>query len=200
MPGCKFNLTKMNQYDISLEDNVPEDSRITQDVIDNLNKPSFDTISNVEVIDYIYKFCKKMLEYSKNRYDSREMACAINLDTLELIGATFGTVRSIDIGSLVIQMNKESASYIVMHNHPSDLGFSARDLNTFVMTTNIAILMILGNKGSIYTLEKTQSINIDERIKIKKLIIAYKNGNKNFSDIIPELYKYGISYNCFIKE
>jgi hypothetical protein len=67
------------------------------------------------------------------------------------------------------------------------------------MTTNIAILMILGNKGSVYILEKAQAINIDERIKIKKLIIAYRNGNNKFSDIIPELSKYGISYNCFIK-
>jgi hypothetical protein len=123
------------------------------------------------------------------------MAYAINLNTLDFIGAAFGTVRTIDIEPLIEQMEKTGYIYIVLHNHPSDGYFSPNDLNTFFGTPNMSILVVLGNKGSVYIIEKGRYISHEEYIKIKKLIINYRNGKNSFIDTISELLQYGIAYN-----
>lgn len=178
-----------------IEDVILVENKITRDVIDNLKKPYFNLIKNNEVVDYIHKYCKKLLSYSMKNHSSKEMAYAINLTNLDFVGAAFGDVRTIDITPLVRLMDNKNHVYMVIHNHPSDNPFSPRDLDTFFSTSNLMILIVVGNKGSIYVIEKCTRISKEEYLDIKKHIINYKKNIMNFSEIIEELSKYNIFYS-----
>jgi hypothetical protein len=185
------------QTNIHLKDEVSEENKISQSVIDNLKRPEFATITTDEITDYIFSFCKNLLSYAKDKYESKEIAYAINLNTLDFIGAAFGTSSIIDIEPLITKMEGTRCIFIVLHNHPSNGYFSPKDLNTFFETPNMAILVVLGNKGSIYTIEKKHSISFDEQFKIKRIIIDYRTGKINFMNAISKLAQFGIIYNQF---
>ena len=67
-----------------IEDCVDEEHRIKDEIILNLNKLRFYTINDEEIIEYIHWHCQKLLELSKNKNDSKEIARAINLNTFEV--------------------------------------------------------------------------------------------------------------------
>ena len=69
----------------NIDDIVEEESRITQTTINNLKRPKFVTIQEDIVVEYIYEYCIRLLEYSKNRHGSKEVAYAINLNTLSFL-------------------------------------------------------------------------------------------------------------------
>ena len=84
---------------------------------------------------------------------------------------------------------------MVAHNHPSDKTFSPRDLITFFSVPNMVILMVLGNKGSMYIIEKTNKTLIDNNYtKIKQALIKYRKSQQCFDVTINELKQYGIMY------
>lgn len=59
----------------------------------------------------------------------------------------------------------------------------------------MAVLMVIGNKGSIYTIEKTERELIDDNyMEIKKALIAYRQKEVPFDETVKELEKYGIIY------
>ena len=179
----------------SVDDSVATENRIDQKVIDSLPRPTFVTISEEAVVSYIYDYCRKLLEYARIKHESKEMAYAINLITLDFVGAEFGDSKSVDISSLIDRIDDSDCIFVVMHNHPSDGPFSYRDLSTFFATPNMAILMVIGNKGSIYIVEKTDKDRLSEDyIDIKRTLIAYRKQNLSFEEAIGELVKHGIAY------
>lgn len=180
-----------------IEDYVLLENRITQETIDNLKRPVFSLIDNTDVTDYIFAFCKQLLSFAKERHESKEMAYAINLTTLDFVGSAFGNSKTIDITPLIRLMDNKSYVFIVLHNHPSNSPFSPKDLNTFFSTSNMMILVVLGNKGTIYVIEKGTIISEDDYRKIKKLIIKYRQSKMDFEEIISQLSDYDVVYNSF---
>ena len=181
---------------IKIDDIVAEENRITQSSIDNLKRPKFVTIQDDAVVEYIYEYCKKLLEYAKDKHESKEVAYALNLNTLDFVGAEFGTSKSIDISSLIDKIKDSECIFLVLHNHPSDGPFSPRDLNTFFSAPNMAILMVIGNKSSIYTIEKTERDSIENNfMKIKRILVSYRQHEISFGEVIKELELYGIKYS-----
>ena len=65
------------------------------------------------VVDYIFEYSKKLLSYAMTKHGSKEMAYAINLNTLDFIGAEFGTSKSVNIASLVDRIDD---SEYIFHN------------------------------------------------------------------------------------
>ena len=56
--------------------------------------------------------------------------------------------------------------------------------------------MVIGNKGSIYTIEKTERKSIDDNfIEIKKILISYRKHIMSFEEVIKNLESYGIKYS-----
>lgn len=97
---------------------------------------------------------------------------------------------------IVAEENRITQSSIDNLKHPSDGPFSPRDLNTFFSAPNMAILMVIGNKGSIYIIEKTIRDSIENNfIKIKKVLILYRQHDMSFDEVIKELELYGIKYS-----
>lgn len=167
---------------------------ITDDVIINLRELSFETIKEPEVVNYIHWQCQKVLQIAKDKNDSKEVARAINLYTLEVLGTVMGEMRRVDIDYLVQQMQDLGYVFVVIHNHPSDMHFSVLDIKTFVNSDNLTILVVLGNCGSVYILEKTRQLELNEVLSIKKTLRDWQNQTIAFDDVVEQISKFGIVY------
>ena len=168
---------------------------ITDDVILNLKKLSFKTIKESDIIDYIYLQCQKVLLLAKDKNDSKEVARAINLNTFEILGTVMGNARSVDIDFLVQQMQDTGYAFLVMHNHPSDMHFSLLDIKTFVNSDNMTIIVVLGNNGSIYILEKSRQLLLNEILSVRKTLTDWKNNIIDFEQVIEQISNFGIIYS-----
>lgn len=181
---------------LSLEDEVSEENKITQAVIDNLRRPTFYLISEDAVVEYIFEYCKNLLDYSMKKCGSKEIAYAINLETLKFEGAEMGDSHTVDITHLVEKIDDSGCIFIVLHNHPSNSPFSPKDIETFIAAQNMAILIVLGNKGAIHIIEKTRDIEENtEKLTLRKTVIGYRKGELSFDETIDALDKLGIRYN-----
>jgi len=180
-----------------LDDEVSEENQITQMIIDKLSKPYFFLISDESVVEYIFEYCKNLLTYSMNKHGSKEIAYAINLNTLKFEGAEIGSSRTVDITHLVEKIDDSECIFIVLHNHPSNNPFSPKDIETFMNAQNMVILMILGNKGAMYIIEKTKDVEEHvEKLLLRKTLIDYRLGEISFGDAISSLETLGIKYTC----
>ena len=168
---------------------------ITDDVILNLKPLNFRTITDDDIVDFIYFQCQKILELAKEKNASREVARAINLHTFDVLAPVFGDGRSVDIDYLVSQMKGTDYAFLVMHNHPSGSHFSRRDIKTFIDAENITILIVLGNEGSIYIVEKTRQLMINELLSARKTLVDWKNALIDFTSVIEQLKAFGIEFS-----
>ncbi len=168
---------------------------ITDDVIMNLSPLSFKTISEADITEYIHFHCQKLLKLAKEKNESKEIARAVNLCTFQVLDPVFGDENSVDIDSLVAKMKGTEFAFLVMHNHPSGLYFSRRDIKTLVDAENMTILIVLGNDGSVYILEKTKQLFMNEILSIRKTLIDWKNNVINFDEVIIQISEFGIVYS-----
>ena len=178
-----------------LEDYIDEKEKITDDVVLNLKQLSFKTIEDNEIIKYIHWQCQKILELAKDKNESKEVARALNLKTFEVLGTIMGSAHSVDIDFLVNQMNDSDYAFLVMHNHPSNSSFSRKDIKTFADSVNMTVLIVLGNRGSIYILEKTKQLVPNELLSIRKTLLDWKNEVIDFSKVIEQIRTFGIVYS-----
>ncbi len=178
-------------------DSVPVENRITQTIIDNLVRPVFVSITDEAITEYVYMYCKHLLKFSMERHESKEIAYAINLNTLDFIGAAFGNSRSVDVEELITKMDDSEYVFIILHNHPSNSSFSPKDLNTFFEAVNVSVLVVIGNNGRIYVIEKTKAISESDYLKLKKYLIDYRKGVISFEDTSEGLKKFGVVYSSF---
>lgn len=180
--------------ELIIEDHLDEDCMITDEVIYNLEKLAFMTIEDEEIVEYIHGQCKRLLEFSKNKNESKEVASAINLNTFEMIDTVYGNSRSVDIGYMIKNMKNTSDVFLVLHNHPSGNHFSQVDLKTFVDSVNMTILIAVGNNGAIYIIEKTRQLFPNEILSIRKTLTDWKNQATDFSGVIEQISEFGIVY------
>ena len=178
-----------------LEDYIDDKDKITEDVILNLKPLSFKTIEDEGIIKFIHWHCQKILELAKDKNESKEVARALNLETFEVLGTVMGRANSVDIDFLVDQMTDSDYAFLVIHNHPSDSSFSRKDIKTFADSVNMTILIVLGNKGSIYILEKTKQLVPNELLSIRKTLLDWKNEVIDFSEVIDQIRTFGIVYS-----
>ncbi len=178
-----------------LKDSIDKENKISDEVIENLKELSFHTIDDEEIIRYIHWQCQKLLEFAKDKHDSKEVARAINLTTFEILGTVLGDSRSVNIDYLVQQMKSGDYAFLVMHNHPSDKFFSRRDIKTFIDSNNVSILIVLGNKGSVYVIEKTRQLSLNELLSARKTLVDWKNELIGFDQVIEQINTFGIIYS-----
>ena len=174
---------------------IKGEGMITDEVISSLHNLSFKTIEDGEIIEYIYLHCQQVLGFAKDKNDSGEVARAIDLITLDVIGTVVGDQNSVDIDSLVKKMRESGNAFLVMHNHPSDMHFSRRDIKTFVDAENMTVLIAMGNNGSIYIAEKTRQLSPNEVLSIHKSLLDWKSKRIEFELVIEQIHKFGIVYS-----
>lgn len=171
------------------------DNIITDDVIMELKPLSFHTISDKDIVDFIHLQCQKVLELAQKKNDSCEVARAINLNTFDVLNPVFGEAHSVDIDLLVSQMKGTDFAFLVMHNHPSGLHFSIRDIKTFIDAENMTILIALGNDGTIYIVEKTKQLSLNEILSARKTLVDWKHSLIDFNIVKEQLKTFGIVYS-----
>lgn len=139
--------------------------------------------------------CKDLLRKAMNHKDLPEIAQCFNV--------------SMDWKSEYFTQNSKGQvnipdykfPYIAIHNHPSGLTFSPKDIYRFAERDNMKILVAVGNNGAVYSLEK--SGNIDTAA----IQILIANAQKNISNdknqlnevniakvLLKEVSRYGIKY------
>lgn len=182
---------EMLKNDISGD--VPE---ISDDVINNLKPLCFQTIQDADIAEFMHYQCQKVLLLAKKKNASREVALAVNLNTFEVLSPVFGDAGSVNIDFLVSQMKGTDYAFLVMHNHPSGSHFSRRDLKTFVDAENITVLIVLGNDGSIYIVEKTKQLSLNEILSARKTLVDWKNAAIEFETVIEQFETLGIEYSA----
>lgn len=179
----------------TLNETLAESQKITDEVILKLKPLAFYTISNSDIIEFIHAQCQKILEISQQKNDSKEVARAINLDTFEILLPVFGEAHKVGIDFLVNQMRGTDYTFLVMHNHPSSSPFSGTDIKAFVDAVYMSILIVLGNNGSIYILEKTRDLLPNEIISARKTLLDWKKNYIDYDTVIRQISAFGIVYS-----
>lgn len=165
---------------------------ITGDVIEQLKKFKLNCIKDDDVVRYIYEYSQRLLLKSMKLNESKETAYAISLADYSVIGPYWGMSHTIDIESMVKQFDDED--YVVIHNHPSGLTFSPRDLKVLIGKSSIRIMIALGNNGKIYILEKKDVLTDEQKIKIRKATYAYEEDNISVRECLEIITENGLNY------
>lgn len=63
------------------------------------------------------------------------------------------------------------------------------------MSEILEVLIVLGNKGSIYILEKTKQLFPNELLSIRKALLDWKNEVIDFYEVIEQIRTFGIVYS-----
>lgn len=164
---------------------------------------------------------KQLLQKAKTEKLGVEMSAVYDMD-MKQIGKTR---TEHNVGRVGI--DNPSEPYIGIHNHGSDETFSISDIEGFIRRNNMRMLTVVGNKGSIYILKKSDKCDIigffdhlssekeipifkgntyNEILKSKTFIsdlnpeetVALKNIIKQFSlNILKEVENYGVKYLQF---
>lgn len=164
---------------------------------------------------------KHLLQKAKTEKLGVEMSAVYDMD-MKQIGKTR---TEHNVGRVGI--DNPSEPYIGIHNHGSDETFSISDIEGFIRRNNMRMLTVVGNKGSIYILKKSDKCDIigffdhlssekeipifkgntyNEILKNKTFIsdlnpeetVALKNIIKQFSlNILKEVENYGVKYLQF---
>lgn len=101
-----------------------------------------------------------------------------------------------------VKIPRFDVPYIAIHNHPSGLTFSPADIYNIVDNHNMEILTDVGNNGAVYTLEKSEMVDVDS---IKEMAVKAENDIKSGKSelmainiavrLLKEVGEYGIRYN-----
>ena len=152
-----------NTVDKSAESGIIEET--SKKSITPITNTSIERVPKVEIIGYtdeqceaIHKQHQKLLEYSRQNNDNKEVAFVFNSDLTnrrEFKGAD----DRLDFGSALY-----GRDLFVMHNHPRNSSYSDTDIAFLLGSDNVKSLSIVKNNGFVEILTKTSKFNKDELI------------------------------------
>lgn len=126
---------------------------------------SIKRVPKVEIIGYTDEQCEviqkqhqKLLEYSKQNNNNKEVAFVFNSDLTNRREFT-GADDRLDFGTSLY-----GRDLFVMHNHPRNSSYSDTDIAFLLGSDNVKSLSIVKNNGFVEILTKTSKFNKDELI------------------------------------
>lgn len=128
---------------------------IEQDTIDNLPKIELEGLSDDEN-RYINEWIQYALQYSKDCNDSNEVGVMLDKTDWSNYDTVLGKEKSVKYSTEKMRewLDSGSDNLVIIHNHPSNTIFSDRDVNNFCKTKAVNTMIVVGNKGTIYVLQK----------------------------------------------
>ena len=132
-----------------------EIQKVTSEGIDRIPFIKFETLSDEKSL-LLQQAGKDILNYVKNEIEGTEAFIAYNMDMKE-IERNIGNAND-----LKISVPPYDDDRIVIHNHPSCLIFSPKDLERFSDDYSIQILGAIGNNGNVYYIEKTDDFDYNQ--------------------------------------
>lgn len=112
-----------------------------------------------------------------------------------MLGEAIGSVRTVDIREMMEMIYKTSNPFIIIHNHPTNNSFSYRDLSTFFSSNQLRIMVVIGNLGAIYTIEKTDYLFQNQLVSVRKSLLDWKHGNIDDNTMYEQLSRFGVIYS-----
>lgn len=172
----------------------------------NITSQAVDKVKNVRVTGYsdeqeLYatKVRKELLKFAKEQNASNEVACLINLITLERTNFVKGDQGSVNIEADAevyhMLMNSEPNSLELAHNHPGLSFYSLNDLAVFLQFRAVKTISIVTNQGKTFILTKTNKYEYSEIRKLMLRLSKDYSGDDLVDKFIKEAYSLGIERN-----
>lgn len=102
----------------------------------------------------LQKYSKELLSYMRNDKVGREGLLALDMN-MKKIKKYKGDEQHLSVSV----PNDITEQCIIIHNHPSGLIFSPKDLEQFSFHDEICLLGAIGNNGNVYFIEKTENFD-----------------------------------------
>lgn len=161
--------------------------------------------------DIIQNLARRVLELSRERNDSNEVAITYSYDPEmvlsgeELVGVHFGDEHSVDPladpQTFHLIMKSQKCAVVSLHNHPSLSLVSLMDIRFFLRYHSIKLLVIVTNLGSISYLVKSGKYDYSAAIGFVNDVIAMHNESDNIKGyqkavqyFLSNCHKIGIIY------
>ena len=138
--NTKYFKGKLKHYDIT-------DERINK--IPLINLSSLSSEQNIK----LQQACKNLLDFMRNEPLGTEGAIILNSSADEINRYKAEKAN----GNVKLKLVDEN--HIAIHNHPSGLIFSEKDVETFIKYESLRILGAVGNNGTVYFIEKTDDFD-----------------------------------------
>lgn len=142
-----------------------------------------------EEYEIIHKLAKQVLQLSKDKNNSNEVAITYSFDaekTLsheEIIAVQFGDEHSVnplaDPLTYHLIMSSKECTVISLHNHPSLSLVSATDIRFFLQYGSIKLLIIITNLGHISYMVKTPRFDYSMAVSLLNQTIQRYNSSSN---------------------
>ena len=155
--------------------------------------------------DIIQSLAKRVLELSRERNDSNEVAITYSYDPdmilagEELVGVHFGNEHSVDPladpQTFHLIMKSQECAVVSLHNHPSLSLVSLMDIRFFLRYHSIKLLVIVTNLGNVSYLVKSKKYDYASAIDFVNEVIAMHNEADNIRG-----YQKAVQYflsNCY---
>lgn len=151
---------------------------IDQKILDNLPFIQINSLS-LEENAFVNNWIKYLLYYAKNYNNSNEVGVILDITNWENTDIVLGYEHHVKFNTdkMIKWLDEGNDNLIIIHNHPSNNIFSEKDLLNFCMTQSINTMIVAGNKGTIYFVQKLNGFN---KFKvIMNYFTAKKLNNKN---------------------
>lgn len=130
---------------------------IRQEIIDNLPEISIMGMNAIEN-EYVNGWIKYALQYAKDYNNSNEVGIMLDKSDWDIYDIVVGTENYVRY-NISGELEEGNSSLILIHNHPSNHIFSDRDIFNFFKTKAVNTLIVVGNRGNIYFLQKLQKFD-----------------------------------------
>lgn len=184
--------------------------RITEEAIQKVPYIRYREVPEQEY-DIIQSLARHVLELSRERNDSNEVAITYSYDPdmilagEELVGVHFGDEHSVDPladpQTFHLIMKSQECAVVSLHNHPSISLVSLMDIRFFLRYHSIKLLVIVTNLGGISYLVKSRKYDYVASIDFVNDVIAMHNEADNVRGyqkaiqyFLSNCYKVGIIY------
>lgn len=106
----------------------------------------------------------------------------------EVFKELMGIRDKVDINPHLFLMQKYNGNYIQIHTHPDESPFSLEDVEVFLNTEQIKVMIAIGSEGSLFLLSKQDNVQKANQYVIDHLM-------RNESKHVDSLNKFTLLYN-----
>lgn len=141
-----------NRLQDVFKDDTIKTTRISQHVLDNLQSPDLDFLTKAQN-ENLRQGMENLLKRVDGKPEGTE--CAYYYD----MHAKFLKWEMGEPGKSSVNVYNPRIDYIAMHNQPNGGTFSPQDVALFVKNDNMKVIIIVGNNGNQYMMQKDGSFS-----------------------------------------
>lgn len=204
--------SKENLKDLEMAKKRNHKIMITDEAIKKVPRIQYKNIPESEY-DIIQELAKNVLQISKDKNNSNEVAITYSMDSMELIqkgeeyiGVALGSEHTVDPLSSTtayhLVASAKDCIVIVLHNHPSLSDFSLSDIQFLLQYASVKMMVAVTNLGSISYLAKGKKYAFDKSVALFNEAVNSNNEAKDLKGLqkaadhfLKNCYLVGIDYD-----